>query len=215
MSTSDENFDAPGPHDAAGVPDDLFGPGDGAAGPGSPAEDHGDDDLDDDIDPRHLAPLVVDAQPLHELVTTLTAALHDYVDTAVGVRAEFDSATAEDDPRMEVVEDRIAQINSALAEAFEKQLGLVSGHTTEAWDEDDADDDEDVDDDGTATFELSFTVAPTELVAPDIDAAFAVVESAGEDAVRRLYASGFEVREWGVSRDLFEDVDDDDEDDEE
>lgn len=90
-------------------------------------------DIPDDVDPRHRAPLVVDATPLHALVDELSALMHSYVSTAVGVRAEFDAATAEDDPRVGDLEDRIARLNTRLGEAFEQQLGLVSGHTAESW----------------------------------------------------------------------------------
>ena len=42
----------------------------------------------------------VDSTALHALVDELSAALHSYVDTAVGVRAEFGATEADEDPRI-------------------------------------------------------------------------------------------------------------------
>ena len=197
--------------DPADIPDDLSGltddPSDDALLGGQGLDDALDED-DEGVDPRHGAPLVVDAAPLHALVDELGELLHSYVSTAVGVRAEFDAATAEDDPRVGDLEDRIGKLNSRLSEAFEEQLGLVSGHTSESWDdEDDEDDDEDADESGA--FELSFVV--------DVDGAlsdearFAVVDSVGAATADQLAAAGLDVQHWSVTFVASEDDDEDDE----
>lgn len=171
---------------------------------------------DEDSDPRHHAPLVVDAAPLHALVDELGALLHEYVDTAVGVRAEFDAPTAEDDPRVEVVEDRIARLNTAIMEAFEERLGLVSGHTAESWEDEDEDEDtgagaDDDDADGPPVFELSFVLTVADADGRDHDELFQVVDTVGTTMVEQLADTGLEVREWGVSYASAEDDEDEDE----
>lgn len=171
-----------------------------------------DDDLDDlhDVDPKHLAPLVVDSTALHARVDELTAALHRYVDLAVGARAEFDAATVEDDPRIEAAEDEIGRLNAAVSEAFESELGLVSGHTTESWESDDLDD---LDDDDLGTLvELTFTVSPGPLTTGDdpLERALEIVEDAADQVTTALEDAGYTVDGWSVSRDINLDLDDDD-----
>ena len=72
--------------DPADIPDDLSGltgePDDAILG--DPDLDAA-EDSEDDADPRHRAPLIVDAAPLHALVDELNELLHSYVGTAVGV----------------------------------------------------------------------------------------------------------------------------------
>lgn len=203
---------APTP-DPADVPDDLSGlsggPVDDTNLDGTPLHDTfaaAEDDEDDDVDPRHRAPLVVDATPLHALVDELSALMHSYVSTAVGVRAEFDAATAEDDPRVGDLEDRIARLNTRLGEAFEQQLGLVSGHTAESWEDDDEDDEDENDESGT--FELTFVVDLDDDL--DHDAQLELVENLGTATADQLEAAGLDVQHWGVAY-----LGDEDEDDEE
>lgn len=163
----------------------------------------------DDVDPRHLAPLVVDASSLHAHIDTLSAALHRYVDLAVGARAEFDAATVEDDPRIEAAEDEIGRLNAAISEAFETDLGLVSGHTTEAWESDDADDLDDVTP-GATLVDISLTLAPGPLLtgADPLERALEIIEDAADEVTAALEAAGYTVDGWSVSRDL--DIDDED-----
>jgi len=196
--------------DPADIPDDLSGltgePDDAILGDPDLDEALDEvDDSDDDVDPRHRAPLVVDAAPLHALVDELSELLHSYVGTAVGVRAEFDAATAEDDPRVGDLEDRIGALNTRLSEAFEQQLGLVSGHTNESWDDDE--DDQDEDDDEGGTFELSFVVDVDGAL--DHEARFTLVDSVGAATADQLEAAGLDVQHWGVS--FLGDEDEDDE----
>lgn len=168
------------------------------------------------IDPKHLSPSRYDPAELHALVDDLATALHGYVDVAAGIRAEFDAATAQDDPRIEAVEDRLGQINAEISRRFEEDLGILSGHTAEVWV--DLDDDETEDDDLTdgAVYEMGFIVAPR--ADAEYEDAFNLIESGGERIVRDLFEAGFEVQEWGTSRsDLqaggFEDEDSTDPDD--
>ena len=170
-----------------------------------------DEDSDpDDVDPKHLAPLVVDSTALHSRVDELTAALHRYVDLAVGARAEFDAATVEDDPRIEAAEDEIGRLNAAVSEAFESELGLVSGHTTESWESDGLDD---LDDDDLGTLvELTFTVSPGPLTTGEdpLERALEIVEDAADQVTNALEDAGYTVDGWSVSRDINLDLDDDD-----
>lgn len=170
-----------------------------------------DEDSDlDDVDPKHLAPLVVDSTALHARVDELTAALHRYVDLAVGARAEFDAATVEDDPRIEAAEDEIGRLNAAVSEAFESELGLVSGHTTESWESDGLDD---LDDDDLGTLvELTFTVSPGPLTTGDdpLERALEIVEDAADQVTNALEDAGYTVDGWSVSRDINLDLGDDD-----
>ncbi|QIK82962.1 hypothetical protein [Sanguibacter sp. HDW7] len=165
------------------------------------------DDALDDVDPKHLAPLVVDPAALHAHVDALTAALHRYVDLAVGARAEFDAATVEDDPRIEAAEDEIGRLNAAVSEAFETELGLVSGHTTETWESDDVDLVDDAEH-GTLV-ELTLTVSPGPLMSGDDPLAHAleIVEDAADQVTSALEGAGYQVDGWSVSREL--DIDDD------
>lgn len=193
---------------------------------GGPGGAHDDDNLDDDsdldntdldedsdlddVDPKHLAPLVVDSTALHSRVDELTAALHRYVDLAVGARAEFDAATVEDDPRIEAAEDEIGRLNAAVSDAFESELGLVSGHTTESWESDGLDD---LDDDDLGTLvELTFTVSPGPLTTGDdpLERALEIVEDAADQVTNALEDAGYTVDGWSVSRDINLDLDDDD-----
>ncbi len=164
----------------------------------------------DDVDPKHLSPLNVDPQGLHGLIDKLTQALHEYVDVAVGIRAEFDAATSEDDPRIDAVEDRVGEINAEISERFEAELGLISAHTNEMWDGDAEEDDVEIESLSGSVFEMGFLVVPTTATA-SVDNAFALVESGGQRIADHLAAIGFEVQEWGASRSYIEEgtVDDD------
>lgn len=164
-------------------------------------------DDDEDVDPRHLSPLDIDAAGLHGLIEDLTRALHEYVDVAVGIRAEFDAATAEDDPRIDAVEDQVGKINAQISERFEAELGFISSHTNEMWDSDGEEHDAHVIE-GFETltgsvFEMGFLVVPASSAA-SIDSAFALVESGGERIAHELAEAGFEVQEWAASRSYIE-----------
>ena len=63
----------------------------------------------------------VDAAPLHAAVDQLAVALHSYVDTAVGVRAEFGAHEADEDPRVLALESRIGTLNAELKPRRERR----------------------------------------------------------------------------------------------
>lgn len=161
-----------------------------------------------ELNPRHDAPVHVDPAALHALIDELSVVLHEYVDTAVGVRSEFDAETAEDDPRIEAVEDRIAAINTRIDDRFEQDLGIASAHTAQEWDEDEQDVELDEGLVAGAVFEMGFVVMPGE-AARDLDDALDVIQSGGDRIVAALGESGFDVREWGASRTDLDDEDDD------
>ncbi|MGP7960544.1 hypothetical protein ACTVCO_06990 [Sanguibacter sp. A247] len=170
----------------------------------------------DDVDPAHLAPLVFDASELHAHIESLTAALHRYVDLAVGARAEFDAATVEVDPRIEAAEDEIGLINAEISRIFDADLGLVSGHTTEAWDGREVpflldEDDDDEDTPGATVIDISLTVAPGPLHtgADPLERALEIVENAADDVTATLEDAGYTVDGWSVSRELADDDEDD------
>ncbi|MGO1317143.1 MAG: hypothetical protein ACTMIR_08930 [Cellulomonadaceae bacterium] len=138
---------------------------------------------------------------LHAAAAELAEALHRYVDVTAGARAEFDAGTAQDDPRVEEVELRIARLNARFAEAFENELGVVSGHTIESWDAGDPDEDADADldaepEDASTTLMLGFTLTGTP--AP-MQETLDIVWAGGARIVGDLVEAGYEVREWETS----------------
>jgi hypothetical protein len=174
---------------------------------------------DDDAHAAHGSePLSgVDPGALHDAVALLAAALHSYVDTAVGVRAEFGSTEADEDPRILALESEIGSLNARLYDALHETLGLHADLTGMSWDdgvESDADappSSTDVD-----TFHLGFVVAPPSGPSDQtLDAVLDLIDGGGADVAAALVEAGFEVVEWGVSRGgpvLFGEDEDDDED---
>ncbi|TGJ98090.1 hypothetical protein DLJ96_05695, partial [Actinotalea fermentans ATCC 43279 = JCM 9966 = DSM 3133] len=61
---------------------------------------------------------------MHAAVDALAAALHEYVGTAVGVRAEFGAAEADEDPRVLALEAAIGALNAGLYDALHDSLGM-------------------------------------------------------------------------------------------
>ncbi|MES1247409.1 MAG: hypothetical protein ABUS54_07030 [Actinomycetota bacterium] len=175
---------------------------------------------DDDEHGAHSAePLAgVDAGPLHDAVAMLAAALHTYVDTAVGVRAEFGSQEADEDPRVLAVEAEIGSLNARLYDALHETLGLHADLTGMSWD-----DGEEGDADAPPsaiqadTFHLGFVVGPpTGTSDLSLDGVLDLVDASGAEIAQQLVDAGYEVAEWGVSRGgpvLFGDEDDEDDED--
>jgi hypothetical protein len=160
----------------------------------------------------------LDAAPLHAVVDQLAAALHGYVDTAVGVRAEFGAAEADEDPRILALESRIAAHNASLFDALHSTLGIHPDLTTLTWGEDEDDHaDHDHDAAGEAeeaeVFYLGFVVTPpTRTTDASMSTVIDLLDEAGEDTVTKLVDAGFDVVEWAASRGepgLFDDEDDD------
>ena len=178
-----------------------------------------DHEHDDDAHAAHSPePLGgVDPGPLHDAVAMLAAALHAYVDTAVGVRAEFGSAEADEDPRILAVEAEIGSLNARLYDSLHDALGLHADLTGMSWD-----DGEEGDADAPPsaiqadTFHLGFVVGPpTGTSDLSLDGVLDLVDASGAEIAQQLVDAGYEVAEWGVSRGgpvLFGDEDDEDED---
>src|SRR3954449_5780375 len=96
------------------------------------------DDHDDHSHPAHgPQPLDgVQSADLHAVVDQLAAALHGYVDVAVGVRAEFGSTEADEDPRILALESEIGGLNAQLYDLLHERLGLHADLTGMSWGED-------------------------------------------------------------------------------
>ncbi|GEL97968.1 hypothetical protein [Cellulomonas terrae] len=178
--------------------------------------DHEHDEHGGHDDPAHgPEPLVgVDATDLHAAVAALSAALHGYVDAAVGVRAEFGSREADEDPRILVLESEIGGLNARLYDLLHERLGLHADLTGMSWGEDehrDADgprSDAEID-----TFHLGFVVGPPAGTSDlSLESVLDVVEQGGADLAQRLVDAGFEVGEWGASRGAAVAFEEDDED---
>jgi hypothetical protein len=177
-----------------------------------------DHEHDDDAHAAHGAePLNgIDAGSLHDAVALLAAALHSYVDTAVGVRAEFGSAEADEDPRILAIEAEVGSLNARLYDALHETLGLHADLTGMSWDDGEEGDADappsatDVD-----TFHLGFVVGPpTGPSDQTLDSVLDLIDEGGAEVAQQLVDAGFEVVEWGVSRGgpvLFGDDEDDDE----
>jgi hypothetical protein len=162
----------------------------------------------------------VDPAELHAAVDRLAAALHGYVDTAVGVRSEFGATEADEDPRVLALEARISTMNAELYDRVHAALGMHADLTTLAWDGETAGDDADVSGPGPSpaaeAFHLGFVVGPpTGPSDHTMDSVLDLLDSGGEDLVARLVEAGFEVVEWATSRgepadfEGFEDEEDD------
>jgi hypothetical protein len=172
---------------------------------------------DDTHGPAPLSGL--DAGPLHVAVDQLASALHEYVDAAVGVRSEFGAAEADEDPRILVLESRIATHNAAVFDVMHSTLGMHPDLTTLTWGDEHADahDDEAAGDPEQAeVFYLGFVVAPPKRTTDaTMSTVIDLLDEVGEQGVAKIVDAGFDVVEWAASRGepgLFDD-DDEDEDD--
>ncbi len=176
----------------------------------SPQHEHSD---------RPLGP--VDPAELHGAVDRLARALHDYVDTAVGVRSEFGATEADEDPRVLALEARIGTMNAELYDRVHAALGMHADLTTLAWDGDTAEDADGAGvphEPGTAeAFHLGFVVGPPAGASDlSMDSVLDLLDSGGEELVARLVEAGFDVVEWATSRGEpaeFEGFDDDEDED--
>ncbi|WP_242636168.1 hypothetical protein [Myceligenerans salitolerans] len=150
--------------------------------------------------PAPLGP--VDPEPLHRAVDALAATLHDYVRTAVGVRAEFGAAEADEDPRVHALEEKVGQRNADLFDTLHAALGMHPDLTTSIW-EPGADGAGRPDEAGAQqraeAFYLSFLVAARGADA-SLDGVLGLVDATGEDIAERLADGGYEVLEWISSR---------------
>ncbi|MFI2753515.1 hypothetical protein ACGIF2_08775 [Cellulomonas sp. P22] len=143
----------------------------------------------------------VDPTELLAVVDDLADALHRYVDTAVGVRAEFGAPEADDDPRILALESRVAGLNATLYDLLHDRLGLHSDLTGMTWDDDEAHALDATPQTRTDTFHLGFVVGPPKGTSDlSMDSVLGLVDDAGEEIAQRLIDSGFDVAEWGTSR---------------
>jgi len=74
----------------------------------------------------------VDPADLHAVVDALAQTLHSYVDTAVGVRAEFGAAEADEDPRVLALEARTGSLNAQLYDLLHTRPAPWSTPSTSA-----------------------------------------------------------------------------------
>lgn len=154
----------------------------------------------------------VDAAELHAAVDALAQALHAYVETAVGVRAEFGAREADEDPRVLALEQRVGGLNAGLYDLLHARLGLHADLTGMTWD----DRDESTTEPGERdTFHLGFVVElPGGVTDLTLEAVLDVVDDGGAQITQTLVDRGFVVGEWGAGRGAPVLLDEDDEDDE-
>jgi len=161
----------------------------------------------------------VDAAPLHAAVDSLAAALHHYVDSAVGVRAEFGAAESDDDPRILLLENRVGQLNAQLFDALHDALGMHPDLTSSVWEPQDGHDLEGAHDvpegyEQAELFYLGFMVAaPPDTAAMTLDGAIDVLDEAGQGVTAAFADAGYEVVEWAASRGAAPGLGDDEDDD--
>ena len=148
----------------------------------------------------------VDPEPLHRAVDTLAEALHRYVQTAVGVRAEFGAAEADEDPRVLALENRVGQLNAAVFDSLHDSLGMHPDLTSSVWEAQDGPEPEHAHDapEGAVAaevFYLGFVVAdPAPGASMTLDGVIELLDEAGGDVAQRLFDGGYEVAEWATSR---------------
>ncbi len=155
-------------------------------------------------DTHGSAPLpAVNPEPIHAAVDALAAALHEYADAAVGVRAEFGAAEADEDPRILAMETAIGELNGHLFDAMHDALGMHPDLTSTVW-ESPADGAEVPGGSaaaGAEQFYLGFIVArPPGIADPTLDGVIDLLDDVGTQAVERLAETGFDVLEWVASR---------------
>jgi len=143
----------------------------------------------------------VDAGAMHAVVDELAAALHEYVDTAAGVRAEFGASEADEDPRVLALEARVSTLNARLYDLLHASLGMHSELTGMTWEDEAAPSETPAADEDTDEFHLGFVVSvPAAPHDQSIDAVLGIVDNGGAEIVERLLDSGFTVEGWGASR---------------
>ncbi|MGB2557696.1 hypothetical protein [Cellulosimicrobium cellulans] len=158
------------------------------------------------------APLgAVDPAPMHAAVDALAAALHEYVGTAVGVRAEFGASEADEDPRVLALEARVGALNAQLFDVLHEALGIHPDLTSSVWEPTEGEEADDADaapadlEDDTFTLEYVVVSHPG---GPDLDDVVGLLDSWGHEAHARLTEAGYDVPEWGVGRGTDEPEDD-------
>jgi len=147
-------------------------------------------------------PLEVNASPIHQSVDALAAALHEYVDTAIGVRAEFGAADADGDPRLLALEHSVGTLNAALFDELHDRLGVHPDLTCSVW-VGDSDEDEapPVGERVAEEFFLGLLVEePDETTEMTLDGAVDLMDEAGAWVTSKLAEAGYNIVEWAVTR---------------
>ena len=144
----------------------------------------------------------VDPEPLHRAVDALAAVLHDYVGTAVGVRAEFGAAEADEDPRVLALESKVGHLNAALFDTLHGALGMHPDLTSSVWEPVGEPDVEEAVPSGPPTesepFYLGFMVGA--LGDASLDGVIDLLDAAGEHVATQLADGGYDIAEWAASR---------------
>jgi hypothetical protein len=141
----------------------------------------------------------VDATALHGVVDDLAATLHRYVDTAVGVRAEFGATEADEDPRVLALEANVGSLNATLYDLIHETLGLHADLTGMSWDDEEPEGPSG--EGGVDTFHLGFVVGPPSAASDlTLDSVLDMIDTGGADLARTLQEAGFDVIEWGAAR---------------
>lgn len=155
----------------------------------------------------------VDTATLHDTVDALATALHEYVDTAAGVRAEFGASEADEDPRVLALESRVSGLNARLYDLLHENLGMHSELTGMTWEDESRPAEQPVADEDTDEFHLGFVISvPAGPSDQSIDAVLGIVDNGGAEIVERLLDSGYTVEGWGAARGAPVAFDDDPED---
>lgn len=164
-------------------------------------DEHGHADEHDPASHGHDPLTGVDPQDLHATVDELAASLHAYVETAVGVRAEFGAREADEDPRVRALEARVGGLNARLYDLLHERLGLHADLTGMTWDDEDGGDDAPVEPGAHDTFHLGFVVElPPTVSDLTLDAVIDLVDDGGARIAQELTDRGYLVGEWGAGR---------------
>jgi hypothetical protein len=159
------------------------------------SHEHEHDESAHGVDPIHG----VDPAAMHRVVDDLTTALHSYVDTAVGVRAEFGATEADEDPRILALEASVGSLNAQLYDLLHETLGLHADLTGMTWDDEEPEGPAGQDE--VDTFHLGFVVGPPQAASDlTLDSVLDMVDTGGAELARTLQEAGFDVVEWGAAR---------------
>jgi hypothetical protein len=137
------------------------------------------------------------------------------VDTAAGVRAEFGSSEADEDPRVLALEATVSGLNARLYDQLHDALGMHSELTGMVWEDAEDTPADPGEDEDTDEFHLGFVVSlPAGPTDQTIDAVLGIVDDGGAQIVEKLLDQGFAVEGWGASRGAPVGFDDDEDGDE-
>lgn len=143
---------------------------------------------------------------LDTAVDEVARRMRTYVEVARGVRAEFSPEQADLDPRVEDVGDELGRALRRFTDAFEAELGFIP-HLETVYDNGPTGDDP-----SDPLVELAVDEFRVALIVgveggkPDaLDTVLPIIDDATNDLVHQLLEQGFEVPTFSVSRGLFDD----------